>query len=75
LQNYARKHVIAIDELDFDVKIYDEISYSDVTEKPEDGCYTYGKNSISPLKFSLGLYLEGARWNGTTKYLDESKPK
>jgi dynein heavy chain len=43
LQNYARKHVIAIDELDFDVKIYDEISYSDVTEKPEDGCYTYGK--------------------------------
>ncbi len=63
LQNYARKHVIAIDELDFDVKIYDEISYNEVTEKPEDGCYTYG------------LYLEGARWNSTTHYLDESKPK
>lgn len=23
----------------------------------------------------LGLYLEGARYNQTTKYLDESKPK
>jgi dynein heavy chain len=46
LQNYARKHVIAIDELDFDVKIYDEISYNDVTEKPEDGCYTYGKHTF-----------------------------
>ena len=55
--------MIAIDELDFDVKIYDEISYNEVTEKPEDGCYTYG------------LYLEGARWNSTTHYLDESKPK
>jgi hypothetical protein len=32
-------------------------------------------NSISPLIYYLGLYLEGARWNGTTKYLDESKPK
>jgi dynein heavy chain len=26
LQNYARKHVIAIDELDFEFKIYDEIT-------------------------------------------------
>lgn len=26
LQNYARKHVIAIDELDMDLKIYDEIT-------------------------------------------------
>ena len=27
LQNYARKHFIAIDELDFEFKIYDEITY------------------------------------------------
>jgi len=26
LQNYARKHIIAIDELDFEFKIYDEIT-------------------------------------------------
>ena len=37
LQNYARKHIIAIDELTFQFKIYDDISYQDVKEKPEDG--------------------------------------
>lgn len=63
LQNYARKHVIAIDELDLDVKFYDEVSPHDVTEKPEDGVYAHG------------LYLEGARWNNTTHMLDDSKPK
>jgi dynein heavy chain len=42
LQNYARKHVIAIDELDFEVKIYDEITPLEVSEKPEDGCFIYG---------------------------------
>lgn len=63
LQNYARKHVIAINELSFESKIYDDISYTEVTEKPEDGCYIYG------------MYLEGARWNSTTHMLDESKPK
>jgi len=63
LQNYARKHYIAIDELDFEFKMYDEILATEVTEKPEDGC------------FCFGMYLEGARWNSTTHYLDESKPK
>ncbi len=63
LQNFARKHFIAIDELDFEVKIYDDISAHEVTEKPEDGCYVYG------------MYLEGARWNSTTHLLDECKPK
>ena len=42
LQNYARKHIIAIDELDFECKIYDEITPQEVTEKPEDGCFVYG---------------------------------
>ena len=35
LQNYARKHVIAIDKLSFEFK-YLELEYTDVTEKPED---------------------------------------
>ena len=51
LQNYARKHVIAIDELDLDVKIYDDITPHEVTEKPEDGCYTYGKIPIFVILF------------------------
>lgn len=46
-----------------DMKIYDEIESSDVTEKPEDGVFTFG------------LYLEGARWNKTIHMIDESKPK
>jgi len=43
--------------------VYDEIQPSEVTEKPEDGC------------FCFGMYMEGARWNATSHYLDESKPK
>ena len=46
LQNYARKHVIAIDELDMEVKYYDEISPQEVTEKPEDGVYAFGNISL-----------------------------
>ena len=30
LQNYDLKHIIAIDELRYDFKIYDEIAYTDV---------------------------------------------
>ena len=63
MQNYARKHVVAIDELSFDFKVYDEIEPADVTEKPDDGVYCFG------------LYLEGARWNKTIHMLDDSKPK
>jgi len=63
LQNYARKHVIAIDELSYDFKIYDEVVYNEITEKPEDGAFCYG------------MYLEGARWNDTTHLLDDSKQK
>ena len=63
LQNYARKHILAIDELSFEFKMYDEMLYHEVTEKPEDGSFCYG------------MFLEGARWNSTTHALDESKPK
>ena len=62
-QNYARKHAIAIDELSYEFKVYDEIEPQDVTEKPVDGV------------FCFGLYIEGARWNKTTHMLDDSKPK
>jgi dynein heavy chain len=63
LQNFARKHIIAIDELEFDFKIIDEYSLSEITEKPDDGCYIYG------------MFMEGARWNSTTHILDDSNPK
>jgi len=63
LQNYARKHIVAIDELDYDFKVYDEIEPADVTEKPEDGVFVYG------------MYFEGARWNKTIHMIDDSKPK
>jgi len=63
LQNYARKHRIAIDELTFEFKMYDEILPSEVTEKPDDGCYVWG------------MFMEGARWNSTTHLLDDSNPK
>ena len=43
--------MIAIDELDLDVKIYDDITPHEVTEKPEDGCYTYGKIPIFVILF------------------------
>jgi len=63
MQNFARKHIVAIDELDMDFKIYDEIEPADVTEKPEDGVFCYG------------MFFEGARWNKTIHMIDESKPK
>lgn len=63
LQNYARKMQIAIDELSFEYKIYDEIEYHEVTEKPEDGSFCYG------------MFFEGARWNSVTHCIDESQPK
>jgi len=63
MQNYARKHVVAIDELSFDYKVYDEIEPADVSEKPEDGV------------FCFGLFFEGARWNKTIHMVDVSKPK
>lgn len=62
-QNYARKHVLAIDELNFDFKVYDEVEPSELQQKPEDGVFCYG------------MFLEGARWNQTIHKLDESKPK
>eukprot|EP00743_Colponemidia_sp_Colp-15_P006911 GILK01007459.1.p1 GENE.GILK01007459.1~~GILK01007459.1.p1 ORF type:complete len:1899 (+),score=393.41 GILK01007459.1:93-5789(+) len=59
LQNYARKHKIAIDEIEFDF----QVGYSEPTSKPDDGV------------FVKGLFIEGAKWNNVKKSLDESDPK
>jgi dynein heavy chain len=61
LQNYARKYTIPIDKLAFEFDILQEDN--DMTHKPDDGAYI------------KGLFLEGARWNKTTRVLDESLPK
>ena len=63
LQNYARKHEIAIDALSFEYKIQDQTSYNTIKQKPEDGCYIYG------------IFLEGARWDSEKHILSDSKPK
>ena len=42
LQNFARKHVIAIDKLTFEFKYLDHLQPEDIKEKPEDGCYVHG---------------------------------
>lgn len=62
LQNYARKHVIAIDKLSFEFK-YLDIEPQDVHEKPEDGCYIHG------------LFLEGARWDASAQMISDPRPK
>lgn len=63
LQNYARKHVIAIDRLAFRYEIRDEMTYKDVREKPADGCYIYG------------MYIEGCKWDSRRHQLGDSDPK
>lgn len=63
LQNYARKHTIAIDQLSFSYVIEDQRTYKDITAKPESGCYTYG------------MYIEGCRWDNEEHQLADSEPK
>ena len=63
LQNFARRHIIAIDQLSFAFNYMDTMHYTEVKEKPADGVYVYG------------MYLEGCRWNKETHMLDDSTPK
>jgi dynein heavy chain, axonemal len=64
LQNYARKKTIAIDKINYKFSMLDRLSSpSDITEKPEFGCYVYG------------LFIEGCRWHYENHCLDDSRPK
>lgn len=63
LQNYSRKHKIAIDKLVFNFKVLPkyaddkETAFTlegkvyDVSKAPDDGCYIHG------------LFLDGAKWS------------
>lgn len=62
-QNFARKHVIAIDHIDFDFVIMSDENKYDLTKAPDDGVYVYG------------LFMEGARWDDKKEAIDESHPK
>jgi dynein heavy chain len=62
-QNYARRYVIAIDQVDFDFEIMNDPSKYNLAAGPEDGAYVYG------------LFLEGCRWNNEQLFLTESLPK
>ncbi|CAL1689869.1 unnamed protein product [Lasius platythorax] len=48
LQNFARKHIVSIDTIDFSYKVLT----SKPTRRPSNGCIIYG------------LFLEGCQWNG-----------
>jgi dynein heavy chain len=62
-QNFARKYVIPIDEIDMDFEVFSSENGLDKDKAPKDGSFVYG------------LYLEGARWNDSLNQLDESAPK
>jgi len=60
-QNYARKHTIPIDLIDFDFEVRDGPGGAD--ERPEDGVLV------------RGLFLEAAAWDEREHVLRESDPK
>jgi dynein heavy chain len=59
LQNYARKHKVAIDTLAWDFKVL----LDKPAAKAEDGCYTEG------------MFIDGGAWDRTANILTEQKPK
>lgn len=63
MQNFSRGNKIAIDKLSFEFVIKDDTKWTDVTEKPKDGCLIYG------------LYLEGCKWSFESHRLADSDPK
>lgn len=62
-QNFARKYVIPIDEIEIDFNVFTNKNNLDKDKAPADGAYIYG------------LYLEGCRWDDNHTALEESDPK
>jgi len=62
-QNFARKYVIPIDEIEIDFEVFSEKNGLDKNKAPKDGAFIYG------------LFLEGCRWDETIDQLAESQPK
>ena len=62
-QNFARKYQVPIDLVSYDNTVLSEAESAAVKAKPEDGAYLYG------------LFIEGCRWDESTKTLNESVPK
>lgn len=62
-QNYARKHVIAIDQIELDFCVISDESKYNLEKPPEDGVFIFG------------LFVEGARWDHKMEALEESTPK
>jgi dynein heavy chain len=62
LQNYARKHQLPIDQINFNFNMVKE-DWTELTVKPVDGVYI------------RGLFMEGARWDGDKNSIDHSLPK
>jgi len=60
-QNYARKHKIEIDRIDFDSSVKD--APGDVDVAPVNGVLVQG------------MFLEGARWGAGSHVLEEAEPK
>ena len=60
LQNFARKHQVPIDAIDFAYFVLDDV---DESLSPEDGVYV------------KGLFIEGARWDKERHELSEAIPK
>merc|ERR1712178_563259 len=66
-QNFARKHKLPIDTVDFDFAVLKPDLIETVKDgkgdRPEDGAYIWG------------LFLDGGRWDAARHHLVEQRPK
>lgn len=63
LQNYARKYQIPIDTMDLDFTVVHDVIDIETLPQPEEGIHVYG------------MWVEGGRWDDTTRCLGESEEK